>query len=277
MRYREIQPPEGINVTPVHPLKEFTLLLGGAILLVVIAVFILGQFGGRLARLVPPATEVTLVSGYGKPSSEKTPLQDYVQEFGLRLATELEMPDGLPVRIHVVEGEVLNAFATLGGNIIIYTGLLKRIPHENALSFLIAHELAHLKHRDPISVLGQSATVSIGLSLILGSSDLPVLESAGLLTTLKFSRDMERRADETAVAVLERVYGHSNGGADLFRVLLEINEKELRVPAFFSTHPGLEDRIGKLQELEVPGAETTPLRDEFKRWLEDNSDTGPAG
>ena len=53
MKYRNPQIPEGINVSDRHPLKELLVLAGGALLLLVLLSWLLGQFGGRLARLLP--------------------------------------------------------------------------------------------------------------------------------------------------------------------------------------------------------------------------------
>ncbi|MEW7977720.1 MAG: M48 family metallopeptidase [Candidatus Sedimenticola endophacoides] len=268
MRYRDIPPPEGINVTQVHPLKELALLLSGAVAAVVALAFLLATFGGTLARMIPVKMEMSLVSGYEAPEHTQKELTRFVRELGKRLADQMEMPEELEVQIHVVDDDTVNAFATLGGQIILYQGLLERIPHENALAFLIAHELAHLKYRDPIAAFGQGAAVNIGLGLLLGSSNLSVLESAGLLTTLRFSREMETRADDAAIEAVIRIYGHATGAAELFRVLLKEREGSYSPPALFSTHPGLDERIHRLNILHRDEHRITPLPLEFYDWIE---------
>ena len=70
---------------------------------------------------------------------------------------------------------VPNAFATLGGHIAVTSGLYRRMPSENALALVLAHEIAHVSARDPISALGGSATLAllVALAVVAGSARFP--------------------------------------------------------------------------------------------------------
>ena len=61
-----------------------------------------------------------------------------------------------------------NAYATLGGNIILTRELINSMSSENALSMVLAHEIAHIKHRDPIRSAGSQVFLYAMFS-ILGS------------------------------------------------------------------------------------------------------------
>ena len=54
--------PEGINVSPTHPLKEFALLLGGVSALLLAVVLSLSLAAGYLVRFIPFSQEQALAS-----------------------------------------------------------------------------------------------------------------------------------------------------------------------------------------------------------------------
>jgi predicted Zn-dependent protease len=145
---------------------------------------------------------------------------------------------------------MVNAFATLGGNIVIFQGLINELDSENELAMIIAHEIAHIKNRHPIQSLGRSTIISLGLSLMIGNSATNPIENSGLLTLLKFSRDMEHEADKDGLEALNQCYGHINGATGVFEKLEKMQQEEsLTVPAFLSTHPLNDERISNINSL----------------------------
>jgi predicted Zn-dependent protease len=64
------------------------------------------------------------------------------------------------------DDETLNAFATPGGYIYIYTGLIKFLDSEDELIGVLGHEMAHSDRRHSTRQL----TKSLGLSILLGCS-----------------------------------------------------------------------------------------------------------
>ena len=278
MKYRNPQIPEGINTTDRHPLKEFAVLAGGALLLIVVAGWLLGQVGGGLARLLPFEKEMALVPQRLLVSDAGPELQAYLDRLTVRLVQHLDLPDGMQVRVHFSGGDTFNAFATLGGNIVLFRGLTERLPHENALAMLLAHEIAHVLHRDPIVGIGRSAAIQLVVGLLSGSPDLRVLGSAGVYTQLRFSRGMERLADAAALAAVHRQYGHVGGADALFEVLHSERERSGdEMPAFFSSHPLDRDRLQAITDTAHrqgwrDHGQTTPLPAAFGAWMQDASD-----
>lgn len=159
----------------------------------------------------------------------------------------------MPITVHYVNDETINAFATLGGNIIFFRGILEKLPSENALAMVMSHEIAHIKHRHPIMALGRGVVIGLALSAITGASGQgltnEILGDTGLLTSLKFGRDQEREADETGLAAVEKVYGHTYGATGLFEMFNEISADSQTVPQFLSSHPHNDNRIADLKNL----------------------------
>jgi predicted Zn-dependent protease len=164
----------------------------------------------------------------------------------------MNLPREMKIKVSVVNSDVLNAFATLGGNIVFFTGLLDSLPNENSLAMVMAHEIAHIKLRHPLRALGRGVVVGLAIATVAGSSANGLVDdlvgSTGLLTALSFTRDQERAADTLAVAALVKRYGHASGSTQLFEILKKAhgdtnNRTTLKVPEFFATHPLTQNRI----------------------------------
>ncbi len=262
MKYENPELPEGINVGDEHPLKEFFLLAVGALAAVVLLVALLAWSAQYLAQFIPFRVEQALAEkvavaldrneGFVAGAAD---IQQYLDDLATRIAKAEGLPEEMAITVHYVEDETINAFATLGGHIFILSGLVARLPNENALAMVVAHEIAHVKHRDPIVALGRGLTISVALATLAGLTDSSLLEGvlnqAGVITALKFNRTQEEAADDAA---LGRIYGHVHGAGELFEILRAGSGVE--PPAFFSTHPVTDERVAKIEAL----TRGTPVR-----------------
>ena len=253
MEYSNPEIPEGINVTKEHPLKEFAILTVGILGVIALAVVTLSVLAERLAVLVPFSVEQELGTGIPIDTDTDNEIGTYLQGISDQLAQHLELPEDMTFTIHYSEEPIENAFATVGGHIFIYQGLLELLPNENALTMVIAHEMAHVYHRHPIIALGRGVVIGLLLSAISGlSGDYfvgQVVNNAGVITLLTFNRDQEREADTTALTMIAAHYGHVAGADELFKVMLTLQEKDsINVPLFLSTHPLSKERIDNVHQ-----------------------------
>ncbi len=277
MQYENPKIPEHINTSREHPLKEFSTLLIASIAFVIIASLLLGFGGSWLAGKLPFSIENKIAGLYDitQHTDNKThpKIAQYLQTLADKISKAQNLPPEMKITAHYMDDETVNAFATLGGNLFIYRGLLEKLPSENSLVTLLGHEIAHVKYRHPIKSLGRGVVVGIAMSAVIGS-DAQVLGDAGMLTILKFSRDMEKQSDEEAMSTLQSLYGHLNGGAKLFEIFHEMRaEMDSKEPSeFFSTHPLDENRIenfstvAKQKGWKLNGT-LTPLPEFFKKSL----------
>ena len=255
MKYSNPQIPEGINTSKEHPLKEFVLLTAGVAAVVVATVLLLGYLADTFAYRIPFSVEKNIVDSRPlKELTEKKPaapqMSAYLNELAAKLAAAQHLPKDMTITVHYVNDEMVNAFATLGGNVIMFRGLLEKLPNENALAMVLAHEIAHIKHRDPIRSMGRGVVIGLVLSMVsatLGNTVTDkMLAGGGMLTVLHYSRDQENAADETALDALRAIYGHLDGASDLFTVL-EKASAGLPQAEFFSSHPLTQKRIERIQ------------------------------
>jgi predicted Zn-dependent protease len=275
MQYSNPQIPEGINTSTEHPLKEFVLLTAGVIAVVVIAALLLGYLADAFSNRIPFSVEKSLTEGRFHKDSTAAEMDAYLNALADKLAAAQNLPAGMTITVHYVDADTVNAFATLGGNVVMFRGLLEKLPNENALAMVLAHEIAHVRHRDPIRGAGRGIVIGLALSMIsatLGNAVTDqVLSGGGMLTVLQFSREQESAADETALDALRVHYGHVDGATDLFKVL-EAAGSGLSPPEFFSSHPLTQKRIERIREVaatlrsdQAPALQ--PLPPDFTAWM----------
>ena len=255
--YENPEIPEGINVTPQHPLKEFSILLGASVAIIFALVLTLSSLAGYLVRYVPFAQEKALLSGLNsawfKPQETDAARQkqQYLQTLADQLADKMALPSDMTITVHYSADKTVNAMATLGGNIMVFQGLIDVLPNENALAMVMAHEIAHIQHRHPIMALGRGFTVMLALSAMTGVGDGMMQQwvgSMGMLTLLSFSREQEAEADADALQALLRQYGHVDGASAFFEYAA--GQSRLELTAMLSSHPGLEERIARIHLFE---------------------------
>lgn len=251
MQYENPKIPEGINVTKVHPLKTCLILVSGLLVVLLLGVWLLGFGGGYLASKVPFSQEQRLAETYDDGKDvEQTALLAYLQALADKLSAQMDLEPGMKITVHYIDEDVDNAFATIGGHVFLYRGLLEKLPHENALAMLIAHEVAHVKHRDPIVSVGSNAAISMGMMLLLGDTAPSLLGNAGLLTQMHFGREMEVKADQIGLFAVNSIYDDVGSALALYKILDDIEADSLvKQPEFLSSHPASENRLSDLTEL----------------------------
>jgi predicted Zn-dependent protease len=275
MNYENPHIPEGINTTKEHPLKEFAILLIGSVVLIVGLTAFLSVGGGWLASKLPFSIENKMASIHDiaddVDDTNAPELVVYLQNLADNISKAQNLPDDMHITTHYINSDTVNAFAALGGHIFVFRGLLEKLPNENTLVTLLAHEIAHVKYRHPIRSLGSGILVSMAISAITGNTHSDLLGTAGMISSLKFGRDMEQQSDEEAMITLHALYGHLNGGAELFKIFQHMrDDMNVDEPAeLFSTHPLDENRIANFTTIannngwQQTGA-LTPLPDFFK-------------
>ena len=266
MKYTNPIIPEGINVKDENPLKEFFILLFGVGIVISLIIVLLSVVAGWLVKFIPFSAEQSLLQNIPvitnvenhvhndvlDDHSSQLEIQAYLQQLANKLATAQNLPNDITITVHYVADDTVNAFATLGGNIIMHQGLLEKFDSENTLAMVMAHEIAHIKYRHPIIAMGRGLTVGVALATIAGVSDSSfvsdILGQISLLTVLAYSREQESQADTVAYDTMLKYYGHAQGAVELFEVLDSL-DKLIEPPKFLSTHPLSLDRIEHINSL----------------------------
>ncbi|MDA9773633.1 M48 family metallopeptidase [Saprospiraceae bacterium] len=180
--------------------------------------------------------------------SQNREIYAYLEDLKKKIVNtgELRYAEDYPWVLTIIDDDkTLNAFATPGGYIYIYTGLIKFLESEDELIGVLGHEMAHADRRHSTRQLTKSLGLSMLLDAVLGKQDA-VEQIVGSLVGLKFSRSHESEADEYSVKYLCKTSYNSDGAAGFFQKLKD----QPTPPQFLSTHPNPENRIEKMKELE---------------------------
>lgn len=161
---------------------------------------------------------------------------------------DIEYKDKFVWRLTIINEDVLNAFATPGGYIYVYTGLIQYLDNVDDLAGVMGHEIAHADRRHSVNQLTKNYGISV-LTSILGGGETSVVSeiAVGLASNaaaLAFSRDDESEADAASVEYLDETDFACNGAAEFFRKLEA--EGGSGVPEFLSTHPSPENRVADI-------------------------------
>ncbi len=251
MQYENPQPQEGINVGKRSPLIDFFVLVVGTFVAIAIITFVLSLLAGYIAKHIPFSVEQSFSAPFEEVDTyQETEKTIYLANLVKKIATCSDLPKEITIKFHYQPSDTVNAFATLGGNILIFQGLIDEVDNENQLAMIIAHEIAHVKNRHPIQAIGRAVVLGISLSLIFNNTPSNPLQNSGLLTVLSFNRSMESQADEDGLSALQRCYGHIQGAQAVFEKFEKMQLKQHNQPLpFLSTHPLNADRIASIQHL----------------------------
>ncbi|MDO5357253.1 MAG: M48 family metallopeptidase [Conchiformibius sp.] len=160
------------------------------------------------------------------------------------IAQRMNLPAG-SLKVFLDKGETVNAYATFGGHIVLYRGLLEKLPDEATVAAVLAHEAAHVKHRDMLRGMSRSLLFSLAGYAVFGNDgSLNALMSAD---GLRYSRDLERRADEAAAHAVYARYGDVGGMIRVLDVLSSESGNE--PPAWLSDHPHGSERSSNIRKL----------------------------
>jgi predicted Zn-dependent protease len=163
-------------------------------------------------------------------------------------------PDLTEWRVHVIDDpRTVNAFATTGGDLYVYSGLVLLADDGAELAGVIAHEIGHvaLRHveRQMVDALGLEAVASLALGHNPGAAAQVAAGLGGKAAMLANSRGDEKQADEWGVAHADEA-GYDPGGLVRFFRKLDAQEgKTPQVLRWLSDHPTTPSRVADTERL----------------------------
>jgi len=242
-----------VNISQTSPLKNFFVLLGG-LLGIIISLYVILGFA---VDIIVPKISINFEKAIGGVFLKKFKRMDNNRE-NQNILDRLsrEMPaSGLTYRVYTVPGKRVNAIALPGGNIILFSGLLDKVGSENEIAFVLAHELGHFANRDHLRGLGRGLVFFVLSVFISGNDSSMTGFIANSLTNveMKFSQKQEKDADLYALKLLNKSYGKVDGAIEFFKKV-SAAVKRGKFFYYFSTHPHPEKRLEFIrQEIELKG------------------------
>jgi len=194
------------------------------------------------------------------PLVEDPEIVEYVKGVVDRLAAVLP---SIPFNVTttVVRNDAINAFASPGGYVYVFTGLIHQFSHESELAGVIAHELAHVTQRHVAgrieamqlislaSLAGVVAGVFIGgggdhNSAEVGQAMIAGSAAGAASAMLSYSRTDEREADQVGMNYLTAAGFPPDGMIGAFERIRKMRwASGGTFPAYLSTHPDVDERL----------------------------------
>lgn len=197
-------------------------------------------------------------------------INEYLQNLGYSLVAN---SDDAYQNFHffLISSKQINAFATPGGVIAVYSGLFLTTDTESELASVLGHEIAHVTQRHlarsyekanqlniPI-MAGMLAGILLGVASgagDLGAATALGLSAAGQQSQINYTRANEKEADRIGMRYLSRS-GYDPSGMPGFFQKLERKNRYVgkNYPEFLRTHPVTINRI----------AEATQRSEQYKK------------
>jgi predicted Zn-dependent protease len=236
--------------------RRWAALAAGIVVSVVVAAVMVDQIPGLLVPLVPQRVERAWsgqIEGVFRASANVCEGQEggaALRRLFDRLGTAAGLPS--PPDFEVLDTNMVNAFTLPGGRILVLRGLIDNAQDPDELAGVLAHELGHVKHRDPTrEMLRRMALSMIARSMGWGGN------VASTMAALSYGRRAEAAADASAVETLHKAGLRADGLGRFFAMLLK-RTGEPGVPAFLSDHPSTTDRAARLKQPAIGQSALTP-------------------
>jgi beta-barrel assembly-enhancing protease len=224
----------------------------------VLAAVTLPLLGGCLAST---QQEIQMGQSYAAQINRQLPIISdpevarYISVLGDSLASVAD-DRNLDWHFYVVDSPEINAFAVPGGFIYVNRGLIEKSATLSELAGVLGHEIGHVTHRHSMKQMRKGTVANIGITagciLLPNACRAPgadvLINAGGSLAFSKFSRDDERQADETGIAVTVRAGIDPRGIPAMFRTLeAERTSRPNALTGFFSSHPMPAERVQDTQ------------------------------
>jgi Zn-dependent protease with chaperone function len=154
-----------------------------------------------------------------------------------------------------------NAFALPDGNIVMLDELVDLTRDDNEILAVLAHERGHIERRHTIRMVLQSSVVGLVLAWYVGDVSGLLATAPAIIMQAKYSRDMEREADEYAertlqlnelspcllAAILDKLEAaHLAAKEEKDKQPIADAGKRNEAMDYLSSHPATQERIGLL-------------------------------
>ncbi len=155
-------------------------------------------------------------------------------------------------QIYIIQNDNINAFASLGGNIVLFSGLLKYADSPEEVAAVLAHEMGHVEKRHVVNKVVKELGVSLVLSILSGGDVGFLNEILQQSVSTVFDRGQESEADDYGLELLENSNIHPNVMAAIFRKIRdEYGSSTYESLEFLSSHPNTNKRIKKALKYET--------------------------
>lgn len=174
-----------------------------------------------------------------------------LRRIGYRLVAGLPA-SAYPYEFHVIHEREINAFALPGGFIYVFRGLLQALPRDDALAFVLAHEITHVDRRHAVRQFEKDLVLGAALQGILagvgaGWGTRSAAQVAQTVAAVSFTREDESEADRLGFDLLVRAGYDPSAAAEAMEVVARLAGDGRDIPRFLRSHPAPGERAQSLR------------------------------
>jgi predicted Zn-dependent protease len=160
---------------------------------------------------------------------------------------------GVKWQVHVIDDpKQVNAFATPGGYLYVFTGLLMAADNEAQLAGVWGHEAGHVVARHSARQMVDAMGLETVIGIALGQNPNQLAQLAATLAAkgalLSYSRQDETEADEYGARYSAAAGYDPHGIMQFFEKLKKMEGDQPAFAKYLSDHPATEDRIKHLEQ-----------------------------
>ncbi len=193
------------------------------------------------------------------PILDNKKLTEYVNSIGQLLVMNSDKPFTYGgYHFALLNSDEINAFACPGGTILITKGMVHAVQSEDELAAVLAHEIAHVSHRDGVNAISKSRWTQVVtlvgtntaknyspqvLSQLVGLFEGAIDDIFKTLVVNGYGQSQEYQADEAAMSYLSKAGYNPSALKDFLSRLVSQGEGAASGGGVLKTHPATVDRV----------------------------------
>ncbi len=206
---------------------------------------------------ISTSSEVSMGRDVHREISSKYKVIEEGQEFdrlnriGQRVARVSDRQD-FQYHFYLVESDEINAFTVPGGNVYFFTGLFRKMPSDDTIAAVLAHEVGHSAAKHTVKKFQAAMGYNVVRDLVMNvlavkapqAKTIAQLGADGVmgLSMSAYGRHDEYEADKLGIKYLYLAGYDLNAMIKTFEILQE-NSKGDHTPLILRTHPFIKDRM----------------------------------
>lgn len=180
------------------------------------------------------------------PTSQDNAADSAIQLIKSRLIEALDST-AYRYQVTIIKSDDINAFTIPGGNIYVFSELIKVAKTPEEVAAVIAHEIGHAEKRHVLNKLVKEASITAIMGILSGGDPGILSQLLKQIVGSSFDREQEDEADKFALALLEKAGISPKSLAIFFQ---RLNDKNLDYDEnleILMTHPHNNKRIDQVR------------------------------
>jgi beta-barrel assembly-enhancing protease len=199
------------------------------------------------------------------PTVKDNPADSAFQQIKDRLIQALDTT-AYRYQFTIIKSDQINAFTIPGGNIYMFSELMKVAETPEEVAAVLAHEIGHAEQRHVVTKLMQELSITAIISVLSGGDPSILTQVLQDIIGNSFSRKQEEEADKFALELLEKA---GISPKSLARFFERLNEKDLDYDEsleILMTHPHNDKRIEQVRRYKTKNDfKTIPFDFDWKK------------